>query len=169
MRQESMLIEAARQGDHAAVLRLLAKCQPDLRRIARSQCATSSDADDATQETLWLIYQRIGALRTLASFSSWMFSIVRRECQRLLRKALPVANNIEVDSPDFRYRAETELRSDLVDAILSLPPKYRQAILLRDYEERSISEIADQLQLTRAAVKSRIHRGRQMIREYLVD
>ena len=67
------------------------------------------------------------------------------------------------------YPDRPDLRSDLAAAIQSLPEKYREAIILRDFEEYSISEIADQLQLTREAVKSRIHRGRQMVQEYLKD
>lgn len=59
------------------------------------------------------------------------------------------------------------MRIDLVEAIQSLPEKYRKAIILRDFEEYSIIEISHALRLIRAAVKSRIHRGRQMIREYL--
>lgn len=51
----------------------------------------------------------------------------------------------------------------------SMPEKYREAIILRDFEEFSITEIADRLLLTREAVKSRIHRGRWMVQEYLKD
>ena len=50
-----------------------------------------------------------------------------------------------------------------------MPEKYREAIILRDFEEFSITEIADRLLLTREAVKSRIHRGRWMVQEYLKD
>lgn len=80
----------------------------------------------------------------------------------------------EVELPDedhrvFAYYAHPDLRSDLAAAIQSLPGKYREAIILRDFEEYSISEIAQSLRLTRGATKSRIHRGRQMIREYLQE
>lgn len=53
--------------------------------------------------------------------------------------------------------------------IHSLPDKYRDVIVLRDIEQSAISEIAGELRLTREAVKSRIHRARLMIREYLED
>lgn len=163
------LIEAARQGDEAALLLLLRDCQPDLRRIARSQCASSADADDAVQESLWLVYKRIGALRTVTSFSAWAFSIVRRECQRLMRRMHGQSPLPDEDNPIFAYYTTPGLRMDLAAAIQSLPDPYREAIVLRDFEEYSISQMAEALRLTRAAVKSRIHRGRQMIREYLRD
>jgi RNA polymerase sigma factor (sigma-70 family) len=163
------LIEAARQGDETALRLLLEDCQPDLRRIARSQCASSADADDAVQESLWLVYRRIGALRTVGSFGAWMFSIVRRECQRLMRGMRGTVELPAEDHPVFAYYTTPGLHIDLAAAIQSLPEKYREAIVLRDFEEYSITEMAASLRLTRAAVKSRIHRGRQMIREYLED
>ena len=60
------------------------------------------------------------------------------------------------------------LRLDLVRALESLPPHYREIILLRDFEELSIRELTQQLALTPAAVKSRLHRARQLMREYLL-
>ena len=163
------LIAAARHGDEAALLRLLEISQPDLKRIARTQCASAADADDAVQEGLWQVYRRIGALRTIDSYTSWIFSIVRRECQRLMRRMHGRAELPDADNAVFACYTRPDLRIDLAGAIQSLPDKYREAIILRDFEEYSISEIALALRLTREAVKSRIHRGRQMIREYLQD
>lgn len=169
MRHDPLLLEAARQGDMASVERLLSHCRPDLQRIAQSQCSSSVDPDDAVQESLLLIFRRIGALRTLASFPAWTFSIVRRECHRLWRAMHGELSMENEKLPTTVYTDHFELRSDLAAAIQSLPEKYREAIILRDFEEFSISEIADQLLLTREAVKSRIHRGRQMVQEYLKD
>lgn len=168
MSSDLALIEAARLGDEAALLRLLRECQPDLRRIARSECASAADADDAVQESLWLVYRRIGALRVLGSFSAWLFSIVRHECRRLMRgmrgrEPLPDDDDALLGT----YCMHADLQIDLAAAIQSLPAKYREAILLRDVQECSIAEMAEALRLTRQAVKSRIHRGREMIREYL--
>lgn len=161
------LIEAARQGDEDALVRLLAASQPDLRRIAVSQCASAADADDAVQESLWQVYRRIGALRTIGSYTAWMFSIVRHECARLMRAMRGRVELPDADDALFATYSRPDLRSDLADAIQSLPDKYREAIILRDFEEYSIEDMARSLRLTRAAVKSRIHRGREMIREYL--
>jgi RNA polymerase sigma factor (sigma-70 family) len=169
MKERSTLIDAARQGDRLALERLLAVSQPDIRRYARSQCSGASDADDAVQETLWLVYQRIGALRTVTSFSAWVFAIVRRECQRMWRRMNGQREFPPDEPPSFIHRPDLELREDLIAAIHSLPDQYREVIVLRDIQEFSIGEIAVELRLTRAAVKSRIHRARLMIREYLED
>lgn len=169
MQHNPIMVEAARQGDIAALEHLLTACRPDLRRIALTQCAAGVDADDAVQESLLLIYRRIGALRTVAAFPAWSFSIVRRECHRLWRAMRGEVELPAEDHPMFAYTEHPELHLDLAAAIQSLPKKYREAIILRDFEEFSISEIAEQLFLTREAVKSRIYRGRQMIQEYLKD
>ncbi len=169
MSNDPALIEAARQGDEAALLLLLQDSQPDLRRIARHECASAADADDAVQESLLLVYRRIGALRTIGSYAAWLFSIVRHECQRMMRRMRGQTQLPDEDHWIFAYSTTPGLHLDLAAAIQSLPEKYREAIILRDIEEYSISEMADALRLTRAAVKSRIHRGREMIREYLAD
>ncbi len=166
---DTPLVEAARHGDRDALERLIAVSQPDIRRFARSQCAPS-DTDDAVQETLWLVYRRIGGLRTAAAFPAWVFAIVKRECQRMLRRMFRLSEPLpEETTPDFVERPEPILRLSLLEAIHSLPDKYREVIVLRDVEEFTIGEIATELMLTREAVKSRIHRGRRMIREYLED
>ena len=163
------LVDRARGGDPEALQQLLASCQPDMRRIAHTECASRSDAEDAVQESLWLVYQRIGALRTLAAFPAWMFSIIRRECYRLMHRGRLPAPLPDPDDALFAYHAHPDLQADLVAAIASLPPRYREVIVLRDFNEYTIRDIAERLKLTREAVKSRIHRGRLMIREYLSD
>lgn len=57
---------------------------------------------------------------------------------------------------------------ELASALESLPAEYRQIILLRDFEELAISEIAERLGITRAATKSRLHRARLLAREHLL-
>ncbi len=70
IRAEPVLVEAACSGDAAAVEKLLAVCQPDLRRFARRTCSTSEDAEDAVQVALWQLYRKVGALRTAATFAT---------------------------------------------------------------------------------------------------
>ena len=65
------LIAAAQAGSEGALLELIRVCQPQLRRYANRQCA-SDDIEEAVQDALWLMYTRVGALRTLGAFSSWL-------------------------------------------------------------------------------------------------
>ncbi|AUG98857.1 sigma-70 family RNA polymerase sigma factor [Prodigiosinella confusarubida] len=168
MIQRPELIEAAQQGDLKALEQLLTHWQPTMRRMAKTQCA-DGDADDALQESLWLVWRRIGTLRTVTAFPGWIFAIIQRECARLIRSKKHTEPLPHEDHPVFACYGHPELRLDLAAAIHSLPEKYRVVILLRDVEELPIGEIAEQLLLTREAVKSRIHRGRLMIQEYLDD
>jgi RNA polymerase sigma factor (sigma-70 family) len=167
-RYDSGLIEAARGGDETALLSLITAAQPDVRRYAARNCR-AADIDDAVQETLLLLYRRVGTLRAVTSFSAWIFAVARRACLRLLRMSVGSAD-VQAEEMDARlaHLRPEDLRIDLSRAIQSLPEHYREAILLRDIEELSIDEIAAVLGLTRESVKARIHRARIMIREYLI-
>jgi RNA polymerase sigma factor (sigma-70 family) len=163
-RCDPSLVEAARGGDSAALVALIAAAQPDIRRYAARTCR-AADIDDAVQETLLLLYRRVGTLRAVTSFSAWLFAVARRACLRLLRRSDTSADDVEMR---LTYLAPEDIRIDLSRAIQSLPDHYREVILLRDIEELSIDEIAEVLALTRESVKARIHRARLMIREYLI-
>jgi RNA polymerase sigma factor (sigma-70 family) len=162
------LLEAARGGDAGAIDQLLAACQPDLRRYALRNCLIS-DVDDAIQESLLILSRHVSSLRAVAAFSSWMFSIVRRECHRMARKALAMDpwDDERVDAW-LATMSTDDLRLDVAVALESLPEHYREIIVLCDLNEMTIGEIADKLGETRAAVKSRLHRARQLTREYLL-
>ena len=162
------LIEAARGGDEKALVSLITAAQPDVRRYAARNCR-AADIDDAVQETLLLLYRRVGTLRAVTSFSAWLFAVARRACLRLLRRSIGWVD-APADHIDARlaHLAPEDLRIDLSRAIQSLPEHYREVILLRDIEELSIDEIAGVLGLSRESVKARIHRARMLIREYLI-
>ena len=162
------LIEAARGGDEKALVSLISAAQPDVRRYATRNCR-AADIDDAVQETLLILYRRVGMLRAAASFSAWLFAVAKHACHRLLRMSvgLPDAPEDMMEARLTRLRPQ-DLRLDLSRAIQSLPEHYREVILLRDIEELSIDEIVAVLGLTRESVKARIHRARIMIREYLI-
>ncbi len=165
------LVLAAQSGDRAAMEQLLAAAQPDIRRYARMSCRHASDIDDAVQDALWLVYRRVGTLRVVTSFSGWLMMVVRRECSRLARRAMGRSDEIETIANDARFAARPvdELRLDLAAAIHSLPDHYRAIIIMRDVEECTIDEIGRSQNLTREAVKARLHRARGLVREYMKD
>ncbi len=166
--QQTLVLESAHAGDLGALDTLLRVCRPDVRRYAQRHCLIS-DVDDAVQEALLILSRRLQSVRTLAAFSGWLFQVVKRECRRLGRQAFRYDPYDEVAVEQWVARHSTdELRLDLASALQSLPPQYLEVILLRDFEELSIAEIATQLQLTAAAVKSRLHRARTLTREYLL-
>jgi RNA polymerase sigma factor (sigma-70 family) len=67
------------------------------------------------------------------------------------------------------HRPNDELRMDLAKALESLPAHYLEVVLLRDFEELTIAEIADRLGEQIGAVKSRLHRARELVREYMLS
>ncbi len=162
------LVLRAQSGDEAALNQLLVECQSDARRYAMRHCA-ASEIDDAVQEALLIVTRHVSTLKTVASFAGWLFTIVRRECSRLSRKMF---GHEELD--DERVAAHLsewssdELRIELAFALESLPPHYLQLILLRDFEELTISEICGRLGITVATAKSRLRRARMLVREYLL-
>ncbi len=160
-------LEAARAGDRPALERVLTRSRQDLRRYAEHHCEIN-DAEDAIQEALFTASRRLMDLRRLECFASWLFRIVKRECNRLKRGVRSFMHEpITDDIAEVRHVEYRGLTRDLAAAMQSLPAHYREIVLLRDLEGLSINELAERLGLTREATKARLHRARSLAREYL--
>jgi len=168
--QEAQLIAAARTGDPEAVLALVDHFQPVVYRFSKRMCPTEQDAEDTVQETLLTAVQKLGDFRGEASFTSWLFTIVRSGCGKKQRAAarVPVLEPIElVDErprPD-ELMSQQQLRQALETALATMDPLYREVLLLRDVEGLTAPEVASALEITVPAVKSRLHRARSMLRD----
>lgn len=162
------LIHAAQGGDPLAIAGLLKACQADARRYAYRHCQVS-DIDDAVQESLLIVARKVKGLKAVAAFSSWLFVVIRRECRKLER-AMFRHDPLDEDLAERMLVSRTDdaLRMDLANALESLPAHYREVVLLRDFEELTIAEIGVRLGEAPAAVKSRLHRARTLVREYLL-
>jgi RNA polymerase sigma factor (sigma-70 family) len=161
------LIIRAQSGDAQALDQLLSACQIDARRYARRHCAMS-EVDDAVQEALFTVSRHLGALRQTAAFTGWLFTVVRRECARLSRKmfGLTSLDDERIEETLLAW-PDHDLRCELIRALESLPPHFLEVLLLRDFEELTIAEICQRLDITVAAAKSRLNRARHFMREYL--
>ncbi len=163
------LIMAAQTGDAMAISRLLAVCQADARRYAYKHCH-ASDVDDAVQESLLVVSRKVKGLKAAAAFSSWLFTVIKRECRKLERmmfKHDPLPD--ELAEEQMLCRDDIALRIDLAKALESLPAHYLEVVLLRDFAELTIPEIAERLGEQQGAVKSRLHRARELVREYMLS
>lgn len=159
------LIQAACMGNKQALEQLLILCQPD---FARRTCSSAEDVEDAVQIALRLMYRKIGTLKTIATFASWLFRIIERECYRLFRARQSKSINSEFNLENIAMQnTDLSLHIDLTNAIGSLPFIYRQVLILRDIEEYSAPEVAEKLGITIEAVKSRLHRARMITKEKL--
>jgi RNA polymerase sigma factor (sigma-70 family) len=162
------VVSAAQQGDPQAIASLVHGSHIHVQRFARTLCSTPEDAEDAAQEALIVLYRRIGTLRATAALASWMFQIVRNECLRRARIALraPASAGVVAPSAEDTALARLEL-GRIVDSIAELPPDQRAVLVLRDIRGLSGAATAQALGLSRAAMKSRLHRGREALRSQL--
>jgi RNA polymerase sigma factor (sigma-70 family) len=159
------VVSAAQQGDPRAISTLVSGSHAHVQRFARTLCATPEDAEDAAQEALIVLYRKIGTLRVVAALASWMFQIVRNECIRRSRLALhrPISAAMAEPSAEDTALARLEIER-IVDSIAELPPEQRAVLVLRDIQGLSGAATAQALGLSRAAMKSRLHRGRETLR-----
>ncbi|NDB69567.1 MAG: RNA polymerase sigma factor [Methylocystaceae bacterium] len=165
---KTLLVQEAQTGDPVAIERLLLVCQIDARRYARKYCKIS-DVDDAVQEALITVTRKVKTLKVAAAFSSWLFMVIKRECRRLERlmfRQVPLED--EQAEQQLAARSDSVLKMDLIKALDSLPPHYLEVVLLRDFEELTVSEISVRLSESVGTVKSRLHRAREMVREYML-
>jgi RNA polymerase sigma factor (sigma-70 family) len=131
-RTEDLLVSAARAGDRTAIEQLLVLYQPDVRRFARRMCKTSEDADDAVQHTLVQLSTQVSTFRQIARLTSWLFTIVKHECSRLIARALRrTADDTDVALDNaLGSRPDLELALALREAFGRLDPDLREVVLL---------------------------------------
>ncbi len=160
---EEVVVDA-QAGDPRAIEALIAGSHAHVQRFARTLCSTPEDAEDAAQEALIILYRKLGTLRVAAALASWMFQIVRNECIRRSRLVLhrPLAHAKTEPSAEDAALMRMEIER-IVDSIAGLPAEQRAVLVLRDIYGLSGAATAQALGLGRAAMKSRLHRGRETL------
>lgn len=139
-------------------------------------CGNQEDAEDVLAEALLKAYRALDQLGDEATFQAWLAIIARRTCGRLKRREalLPVLKLADIAeqgreprdsaaSPE-QQALEAETKACLLEVIAQLPPAYRAVYERRDVLGLSANETAQELQLSVAAVKSRLHRARALVR-----
>jgi RNA polymerase sigma-70 factor (ECF subfamily) len=179
---ERALLERARDGDRRAMDALLVALEPSVFKFGLKMCRDEETAREVLQETLLATVRNIGTFRGDSTLSTWMYSVARSACIRQRRRSkfapatlepleaaaddLHVAEEQDHERPD-RSLERSQLRQQLERAIGSLEPIYGQVIMLRDVDGLSAAEVAEALDLTVEAVKTRLHRARTRVREAL--
>lgn len=162
------VVVAAQQGDEAAIASLVSGSHAHVRRFALTLCATPEDAEEATQEALIVLYRKIGTLRATTALGAWLFRIVQNECVRRARLVFKRPTPAAAAEPSAEDAALAELEIErIVEAIAGLPAEQRAVLVLRDVQGHSGAGTARALGLSRAAMKSRLHRGRETVRAQL--
>ncbi len=138
---------------------------------------------DVVQETMIKVYRNKDSYKTIAKFSTWIYTIAgnlaKTELQRKKRRKIlslsPANDDSEpIDLPDNDPQpdvlADSAIKNKIIqDALLKVSEAYREVVILRDIQEFTYEEIAEMLDLTVGTVKSRINRGRAQLQELLKD
>jgi RNA polymerase sigma factor (sigma-70 family) len=166
------LVAAAQDGHAVAIAALVSSSHPHVQRFAHSLCASPQDAEDAAQEALIVLYQKIGTLRTAGALGSWLFRIVRNECLRRSRQVarrvpVPAAEGL-VGSAEDAVLARLEAQR-VAEAVAALPDDQRRVLIMRDVLGYPGHAVADAMGLSTAAMKSRLHRARTTVRVELQE
>ncbi len=136
----------------------------------------SSDAEDLSQETFIKAFKNLASYDPAHPLITWLFKIAHNRAIDFLRAKKPEAVSIDEDevgafpepSTPIEKELETVLRREFLDGILtSLPPLYREALILRHKEGLDLKEMVEVLQIPEGTVKIRLFRARKALKEKL--
>jgi RNA polymerase sigma-70 factor, ECF subfamily len=171
------LVEAARQGSKAAFDELVRRTYVDTYTLAVRLTGNEEDARDVVQEAYLRAWKGLKRFRGDSQFSTWMYRITANASYTHVekRKRLRTSTLDDVDEPiDERLEAKPEAMAEssaglaeLAEALDALPPKLRQIVILKDVYGLPHDAIAEELHISVAAAKVRLHRGRKRLRELL--
>ncbi|MBI3636572.1 MAG: sigma-70 family RNA polymerase sigma factor [Candidatus Rokubacteria bacterium] len=185
-RDDRRLVESLQRGEPGAVEALVDAYGAWVHRVAARLLGDPRDAEEITQDVLMRVVGKIGEFRSEAAFSSWVYRIAANAAYERLRSMraraevpleplLPVFDEQGQHAQpvlDWSGRLEDpavaqEARATIERSIAALPEEYRIVLVLRDVEGLSNEEVAETLGLTVAAIKSRLHRARLVLRQKL--
>jgi RNA polymerase sigma-70 factor, ECF subfamily len=188
--QDRQLVVGLQAGDQTAVQELAVRYGPRIHQLAMRYMKNHEDAEEVTQDVLLKVHRKIDAFRGDAALSSWIYRITFNTAMSRLRqhRAARVAAQ-ERDRTEALYEAgepvrapkepadwshmpdEQLMRAQLLEAfaaaVAELPEIYRAPVVLRDIQGLTTEEASSQLKLKDQTLKSRLHRGRLLLRERL--
>jgi len=182
---ETKLIELARNGDKAALSKLVNTYSDRIYNLALRILRKKEDAEDILQETFLTVIEKLHTFDGRSSFFTWIYRIATNASLMKLRKKKVIFQEIAED-PDFTESVESrvfvdwsqdpsinvfdeEVKVKLDQAVNKLSDIYRSVFVLRDIEGLSIKETSAILDITEENVKIRLRRARQFLRDYLSD
>ncbi len=182
---DAYLIESAKQGDDTAFDKLLERHRDRVFRSLLRACGGDTETThDVLQDALISAFRALQQFRGDANFSTWLYTIARRLCIRArkhLDRFYSLDDPLESEEGQQILRElidhysqdpmtiviEDDLREQVQKAVAELPDSLRPVLVLRDMEGLSTEETAQRLGITQAAVKARLHRAREILRQKL--
>ena len=163
------LIEQVRSGNAEAFARLLQHYTPYVYRTAFAFLHDEQESEDIAQIFL-KVYRSIRELQDISAFNAWLKRIITNTCLDRLRKQRPTPvpdtqlNQIIEEKPQ-----KWDQHLEMQEAINQLIPEYREALILREWQDYDYQEIAKLLSIPLGTVKSRIHGARVHLRKILSE
>ncbi|MBQ7329418.1 MAG: sigma-70 family RNA polymerase sigma factor [Oscillospiraceae bacterium] len=178
------LVNRSQSGDLQAMEELLEAAHTSVSYQCRKMMAHQEDAEDLTQEVLLAVYQKIDTLKEAKAFWSWLHRITATHCMNALSRnhvdlqfaededGHSVVDDLEVlDERSIPGKAlDNAETARMIDAIVSdLPEAQRMSTLLYYYNEMSVKEIAQIMNVPENTVKSRLNLARKAIKDKVLD
>jgi RNA polymerase sigma-70 factor (ECF subfamily) len=170
--EDSALIKMALAGQTECFAVLMNRHLPAVRRRIRAIVQNSTDAEDVVQEVLLKIWRHLSTFRSESSFRTWMTRVATNEALQCYRREQrsPICQT-PGDLNSFASPNESPLQSlaraertrFILKAVVELPAKYRQVVVLREFAQLSARETAESLTTSVPAVKTRLFRARLML------
>ena len=181
---ERELIDRMQAGDASAVADLSAVYGARIHQLAFRYMKNWEDAEEVTQDVLMKVFRKIDAFRGDAALSSWIYRITFNTAMSRLRTGRtgraaeqqrpdPAdGTSVQSEPADWStladdYVLRREMREQLIAALTMLPEVYRTPVVLRDIQGMSTEEASQLLHVKPQTLKSRLHRGRLILREAL--
>jgi RNA polymerase sigma-70 factor, ECF subfamily len=166
-------VAAAQQGDHAALDTLLRRHHDRVYALCRRMTGNDADALDATQEALIALVRGLPRFDGRAAFTTWSYRVATNACldelRRRRRRPEPGIPDLETapsaGAPHLDQMVSDRLAID--EALLTLPPEYRAAVVLRDQLGLDYVAIGEVLEIPPGTVRSRIARGRAALADQI--
>ena len=182
---DDVLVRRVQAGNTEAFEELVRRYERKVYNITYRLMGNEQDASEALQDAFMRAFRFIGKFQFKSSFFTWLYRIATNVSLSKLRKREKIdtvsidqpvneAGDLPFEIPDLKYGPEKlmkqrELRAAIQKAVEELPEDYRSVVVLRDLEGLSNEEVSKVLKLSVAAVKSRLHRGRLVLREKLAS
>lgn len=173
------LVQATRAGDRRAFETLVVRYERPVYNLALRMLGRSADAEDAAQESFIKAYRALTAYDASRAFSTWLLSITAHHCIDRIRRrrlhevsldAMPPWRQPMARTVDPEDEAVYQDHASSVKALLQrLPEDYRLVVVLRYWHDFGYAEIAELTGESESAIKSRLHRARRLLAEYLAD
>ena len=176
------LVERARKGDKTASAELYEKMYDKLYFFALKNVRSKDDAEDIVQEAFMKALESLSELNSSESFSGWIYSVTYNLCIDKMRGGKRVARFETEDDRDNAiensalnepvmvpedYMQNEETKRQIKDVIDGLRPDMRSAVILYYYDQMSIAEIAETMNLSESSVKSKLYQARKKIKTKL--